>query len=93
MLDALFRRHQGGAGTGDLRVMLGGDKASAGTGGEIEDEVAVFGADAVHHVAIEVDLHRRPAGGGIADMDMRDRGPASAASSALSAICCGVIAK
>src|SRR5262249_17805081 len=64
-----------GAGTGDLRIMLGGDEAAAGTGGEVDDEIAVPGADAVHHVAVEVGLHRRPARGGIADMDMRNRGP------------------
>src|ERR1700761_4439077 len=75
MLDALFRVHQRGAGRGDLGIVFGGDKTTAGAGGEVDDEIAVLRADAVHDVAIEVELHRRPSRGGIADVDMRHRSP------------------
>ena len=66
--------HERGAGPGDRRIVLRGHEASAGAGREVEDQILVAGADALDDLAIEVKLHRRAPGRGIAHMDMRDGG-------------------
>ena len=57
VLDSLFRRHERGAWAGDLWVFVGRHEASTGPGGHIQDQLGVLCADALDHLAVEVERH------------------------------------
>ena len=59
--------------SGDARVVFARHEAAARAGGEIDDQIGIFVADALDHLAIMRQLHARPPVR-MADMDMRDRG-------------------
>ena len=57
------------------RLLAGADfEIAAHAGGQIDDDVLVLGANALHHLAIEMDAARALAGLGIADMAMNHGG-------------------
>ena len=73
VLDALERRNEGRARSGDARIVLARYEAAAGAGGEVDDQIGILVADALDHLAVVGELHARPPVR-MADMDMRDRG-------------------
>ena len=75
MLGANLRRGQHRARPGLGRLVVAGDEAAAGAGGEIDDEVGIAATDALHHLAVVFELHAGLAGVGLAHVDMADGGP------------------
>jgi hypothetical protein len=67
------RRNQRRARPGHLGIGFGGHETTAGAGGQVDNQAAITRPDAVHHVAVQIDRHRRLAGFGIAHVNMRDR--------------------
>jgi hypothetical protein len=67
---APLRRGERGAGAGELRVGLTGDEAAARAGGEVDDDLRVPLADALHDLPVEAEVHGGSAGFGVAHMEV-----------------------
>jgi hypothetical protein len=72
VLDSLLRRQEDCTLGGELRVALGGHKAAARAGREIDNEVRIAVANAGDHVLIIAKVHRRLAGARFTHMDVGD---------------------
>jgi hypothetical protein len=74
MLDAPLRPDQRRAGTGDLGIVVARHESPARAGREVDDQVGRTRPDALDHLAVMLERHRRRPGVGVAHVDMRDRG-------------------
>ena len=63
-----------GARSGDRRILLAGNKHRAGSGRQVDDDVAAAVADAADHLAIKLKLHAGAAGLGVAHVDVHHGG-------------------
>ena len=75
MPHALLRAAQVGSRTMGGRSIINRIKARARAGRQVDDDLAGAGADALHHLGVEIQRHAGLAGLGIAHMDMHDRRP------------------